>query len=373
MELLLRIWKAYPTTIEFLLYFLVFAAISRAALIRVFPPREGKALSIALGLVLAGGLKLMQKSAGSLLLKIGPAALLLFVTAIFALGFHLFRRAGLPFPLIGVLTVFLALVLLRATVPHWTDRYLQSDFWTISLLFTGLLVWIWHLTGNQADLVENRKPGQIMARSHLLPNEDDLDKETRFFKRRILKDTKRDLRDERHIEQETGRAQRIIEKVNPPGNDDTRRAIESLESSIEKSEVVRGRVKGLLDLAAAMERFDIAWFKRTSAIHLNELSPKQQEILRKTFADLRARLDLENKCRTFELQAKDLSDTLSEQLRKAKDNLQQGNQAGFLGMMEEVHRTVENLHRLEAEVRFWEHRILVLIRDQHRHLIAPNV
>jgi len=54
-------WRAYPTAIDLLLYFFVFGAAARVSLAKHFPGGEGKALAVAVGLLLAVGLTTAQQ------------------------------------------------------------------------------------------------------------------------------------------------------------------------------------------------------------------------------------------------------------------------------------------------------------------------
>jgi hypothetical protein len=74
MEMLLYIWRSYPVLIDFLLYFLVFGAAARVSFAKFFPGHEGRMLSFAVGLFLAAGLAMAQRTLGFSTEKMGPVA-----------------------------------------------------------------------------------------------------------------------------------------------------------------------------------------------------------------------------------------------------------------------------------------------------------
>ena len=367
MELLVSLWRNYSALVDLALYFFVFAATARAALARVFPGREGKVLAVSVGLMLAASLVLTQEKLGFSLERLGPAAAFVLCMIVLAVAYRLMHHARVPLPLLLLLSGLLGLVLLRATLPDMTGRFAReySGFALLGLI--GVLAWAWQGSESQAESVERRRPGKLLARQHVLPNQEQLDQEKVFIKRQIRKPTRQDLKDEVLIEKDAKKVNSLLETENTTSKEG-QKAAQILDDALQRVKALRRRSQNLLKLDDSLRRFDLGWLRKADIVDLGQLTPTQQLVLRKSVADERNRLDAEGKLGELEAQVSRFSDALEERVQRARDFWSRGDAAGAQAWIAEAQALDLRILELDAKALTWEKRLLKFLRRQVKEL-----
>lgn len=367
MEILVSLWRDYPALVDLALYFFVFAATSRAALARVFPGRTGRALAVSVGLVLAGSLVLAQTKLGFSLETLGPVAVFVLCLVVFLVSYRLMHHARLPLILTLLLAGLLALVLFRFTLPDLTGRWAQeySGFALLGLI--GVVAWAWQGSEGRAHEIERRKPGPNLARQRMIPNPKELEEERSFVKRRIRRPTRQDRKDESVIQRETKRVESVL-GTESLSSEKTREQLQRLEEALQRSQAVRKRSQSLLKLDDALRRFDLGWLQKATHVDLQQLTPTQQLLLRKSMADERRRVVAEEKLGKLEAKVSRFSEALEQHVEKARDCLSSGNAPEAQAWIVEAQSIDRKILELDAEALTWEQRLIKFIRLQAKEI-----
>jgi hypothetical protein len=212
MEPLLRLLREYPLVVDFLLFFLVFAAAGRAAFSQKFPGRDGRVLALALGLLLASSLVAARHTLGFSVETIGLFAAGLMCLVVTGLAYAALHAARVPKLLSLILASLAALLLVRSMAPKWLNQFIEPEGW-------GYLITVLLLIGVGGYFVERRaasiyhhRPGEILARSRYLPSDDELAVEKRVLRRGIFRDSQDAAHNQRHLRREVQRLESIAER-----------------------------------------------------------------------------------------------------------------------------------------------------------------
>jgi hypothetical protein len=365
-DLFTRLWQDYAVLIDLVLYFLVFAAAARASFARVFPGRQGRVLAVSVGALLAVSLVLAQRSLGFSLESIGPAAIFIICSVVFLAFYKLLEQARVPRLLAVLLSVLLALVLLRAVLPDKTLGIAREHSLMVLLLLIGLVICVWHSSESQARTFQRRRPGSLLARQHVVPSEDDLRREKRLIRKRLRNPTKANQKDEAAIQTEAEKTQRSLDQESTPKK--KQHQFELLDDILRRARRVKSRSQALFRLDDALRRCDLQWLHKAHGIDLSQLTPAQQLILRRGLSDERQRLRVEEKLEQLEAEVNRFSQALIQRVAKAKNCLDSGEVATAQAWIGEAQALDRKILELDAKALTWEKRLLRLVRRQQKEL-----
>ena len=371
MDFLMTAWQSYPVLIDFVLYAFVFGAVARVSFAKAFPGHGGKTLAIAVGVFLAAGLAMAQRTLGFSVESMGPVAILILAAVVFITAYKFLRQSEMPLPMTIFISAMLVVVLLRATMPQYTARFLHNNPLTVSLIVAGLLYWVWHTSDGFANKLFRRMPGPVLAKDGAIPDEDTLAKERLFVKKRIRGVTRENENQEHHVRGEISKLLAILEREGITPNNRARLTA-LVNDALKRIDEVRQRTSNVFRMEEALRRFDFHWFNKTHGINLSALTPEQQEILRKNLLDERKQVMAEEEIARIETQIKKHVEQFQNCIAKARQDIQIGTAAGAIGWLMEAEKQQAPLKTLEDEALAWEKRLLRLVKQQHQDLLKKD-
>lgn len=369
MEILYRIWHAYPLLIDLLLYFFVFGAAARVSFAKVFPGQSGKALSVAVGLFLAAGLATAQRKMGFSLERIGPIAVFILCGVLFVASYRFLQNAETPKPVTVLICGLLTLALLRAAMPKATAEFTRRNPLTVFLLLGGLAYWAWHSSEGYAAKLFSRQPGQLLMKHQAVPDKDTLAREKKLVKKRLRDTTKTDRSEEKAVRGELEHAVNLIEGKRLT-TENRAKAMDLLSQAHKKSGELKEKTKRLLQIDEALQRFDIRWFKKTHGVDFSHLTPEQQDVIKRSLHEERKRVQVEDKLAELTGKTRQRIEAMETSIVRAREALVSWNAAGAIGWVNEALREQSQLRALEDQILDWEKRLIRLVKRQQHELEA---
>jgi len=371
MEFLVQFWEQYPVVVDFVIYFLFFAAVARAAFAKQFPSYEGKILSVAVGLFLAAGLAFAQRKLGFSLQSMGPVAVFFIVVVVFIAGYKFLNQANLPKHATIFFCIVFVMLILRAAMPDMTRKLIRENTGTIFLAIVLLLGWAYYTTYGQVKRAEIMRPGHSLERFHLLPGQNLLRKEKNVVKKALRNMSREDARDERQI---ASGLRHVLELLDKEGlNQRTRPKILSIiNNALQKSEQIHERGKKLLKIDDALKRFDVSWFQRMHQIHFGKLTPDQRTLIGDAILQERRRIHVEEELEKLELETELHVRNLGEHIRKCRSAIASGDAAAASGWIAEAMKEEERAQDLERNILDWEERLLSFVKHQRHELLQAE-
>lgn len=356
--------------VDMALYFFVFAAAARVAFAKTFPGHEGKLLSVAVGLLLAVGLAIAQRTLGFSTESLGPVAVFLLCGVVFLAAYNFIARSGVSKPLAVLLSALLGLALARAAMPRTFSSFLSRNPLLVLLILGGLVYWAWHGSSKYAGTVEQRAPGAVLARSGIVPDQATVGREQRYAKKRLRDDTRDDRGDEKHVRKDSDHALRRLEKEGvTPGN---RGKVTTLVERVKnRARQVRQRHERLAKLDTALARFDLHWLRKAYGIDWSTLTPEQQAVLKQVVLDQRRELHTEKELADLETAMQAHAERLEQYSGWASQALRDGNSAGAEGWLAKVLEEEKQLTELDNRALALEKRLLRFLKDQRRTTEMP--
>jgi hypothetical protein len=367
MDFLTRALDSYPLLIDFVLYFFVFGAAARVSFAKAFPNHEGKVLSIAVGMFLAAGLAIAQRKLGFSTENMGPVAVFFLCTVIFVASFKFLQSADVGKPMTIFVSTMLVIVMLRVTMPKLASRFLRDNPMTVVLVLFGLIIWMWYTSGAYAKKMDRRKPGQMLARNRVVPDDNILKKEKRFVKKALKGTTKKDRREENAAGREMTYVLDTVEKEGI-NNKNQSKLLAMTDKILKRAEAVRERTTKLIRLDDALKRFDLKWFHRTHSANLSQMTPAQQKIMQENIIEERRRIHVEEEMEKLELETDLHIRTMQDHVKKCRGCLSQGNAAGAAGWLTEALEEQKRTRQIEDKILDWEQRLLKLIKREKKEI-----
>ncbi|MCL4215945.1 MAG: hypothetical protein KJ052_02920 [Candidatus Hydrogenedentes bacterium] len=369
MEFLQSLWGQYPWIIDLCLYFFLFGAAARVAFAKIYPGHEGKALSIAVGLVLAAALTIAQRKLGFSLESMGPIAAVLLCVVVFIVAYRLLKHSDLPPWLTISFSLFFALGLLKVALPTFAQKLARENPGLVFLGLAAVAFWMWQSAAAGAQHIRRRQPGYALERFKLTPSETTLRKEERVVKNRMKNDTYEDIHKEKQIESNLTKALGILEREGL-----TPHARQRVQVLLDKSQESAGKLEAkclaLRQLDDALERFDLKWFRRMRNVNLGQLTQAQQDILKQNIIEDRRRLHVEEELKKLETGVAHHTRDTENHLASARQCVQSGNAAGTVGWINEAIKSEHQAKTLDEQILAWEKRLLKLVRRQKGELLA---
>ena len=365
MEFLYRFWETYPALIDLVLYFFVFGAAARAGLAKAFSGREGKILSVAVGLVLATSLTMAQHRLGFSIEKLGPIAALVLCVVFFAAVFRLLHRADMPRLLTVLLSFLVAVALARVVAPAAVDWLVLLSPILIVLVILGLVCWAWGSSGRAAERFERLQPGFLLERRHVIPDKTALKKEGQYVKRKVKGTTKKTRKEEKRTESKMEKALDLSEQEGLDGKAKAK-AAELIDQALTSTRRIRRRCEKLIRLDEALCRQDWDWVRKSQHVDLGRLTPEQQKILRQNYDIERKRLKVESVLKGLESEVEGHARKMQHYLDTAKSNIVSGDPLTASGWIIAAMQEDKKGEELADKILIWEKRLLKLIKQQQK-------
>lgn len=298
-------YNLYHFWIDFFIFLCLFISVARLTLGRRFGGREGKVLSVVVGLVLALSLSLLESRVGFSIKSFGPFAagiLIFFVGMVF---FNLIKSVGAGSISSGSFALVITYVLIRAALPElflWAED--NPLFALLHLvLLVAFMVSIFKIVGSLFSGRDIKSLGRTLIYSpnpdsNLRKNTDDEKQEIHLIKRDLRHITKKGVKEGSNIIEQLKEMIRIIEKY---GSTDRARHLiaEKINAIVSKENLILKQLAYLKDLSQKIEEFDLKTFKNLYS-RWDKVPDREKDILKKEIMIEKNKIISEEKLKQLE-------------------------------------------------------------------------
>lgn len=263
------IYDSYSSIIDFIIYLILFVGLSQVTIGKRFEAKGGKAVVVAIGLVLAIGLTISESYMGFNLRSFGPLAAAIFI---FMVGFVIFigiKSAGMESIGAGSITLVLTYFSIRSVSPSFFDWMISNKYlsWLHSVILIAVLISVYKIfrifflkkeetAESKSDgLFKNAVSKPINFIGHLKEEKSELN----FIKKKLEKITNEAGKDSKQIIKDLLEIKKFIHEF---GNSDKGKELISkkVESIIPKERQVHLRIKAIREMIQRISSFEIQNF-----------------------------------------------------------------------------------------------------------------
>ena len=263
------IYDSYSSIIDFIIYLILFVGLSQVTIGKRFEAKGGKAVVVAIGLVLAIGLTISESYMGFNLRSFGPLAAAIFI---FMVGFVIFigiKSAGMESIGAGSITLVLTYFSIRSVSPSFFDWMISNKYlsWLHSVILIAVLISVYKIfrifflkkeetAESKSDgLFKNAVSKPINFIGHLKEEKNELN----FIKKKLEKITNEAGKDSKQIIKDLLEIKKFIHEF---GNSDKGKELISkkVESIIPKERQVHLRIKAIREMIQRISSFEIQNF-----------------------------------------------------------------------------------------------------------------
>ena len=271
--------------VDFFIFLFIFIPVAKLTVGRRFGGREGRVLSLAIGLVLALSLALMERRIGFSVQSFGPIAAAILIFLVGLVVFYIARAFGSGSVAAGSIALVITYFLVRATVPNFF-LWLAHNKWAVWLhaaLVLAVAISIWKVIKaiwpkSDVQLIADTLESSHNPDSDLDKNLDLAKEEIDLIKRRLERITKKGRKESKEIIEEL---QEMIKIINEYGDTDRGRHLisEKINNIAPRENFILKQMASLKELSQKIERFDLRSFKELKA-KLARLSGKDRDVVK---------------------------------------------------------------------------------------------
>ncbi|MBL1214670.1 MAG: hypothetical protein D8M61_15115 [Ignavibacteriae bacterium] len=264
------IYNSYYSIIDFIIYSVLFIGLSQVTIGKRFDSRGGKAVVVAIGLVLAIGLVISESYIGFNLRSFGPLAATIFI---FLVGFVIFlgiKSAGMEVVGAASITLVITYFSIRSISPSFFDYMITNEYlsWLHSIILIAVLISAYKIfrlffakkevadQNNSDGFFKNisSKPKDFFNQIQEEKNEKD------FIKKKLEKITNESGKDSKQIIKDLLELKKLIHEF---GNSEKGKELiaRKVESIIPKERQVHLKIQSIVEMVKRISNFDIQNFK----------------------------------------------------------------------------------------------------------------
>jgi len=282
-------YNAYHYWVDFFIFLCLFVSVAKLTLGRRFEGKEGRVLSMVVGLILALSLSLAEYRFGFSIKSFGSIAAAILIFLVGLVIFYLIKSVGAGSTASGSLAFIIAYLLVRAAVPEFFSWLEENGLGSVLnlVLIVALFVSIWKFFSSFWSGRDIRSLGRTLEH---IPNPDlslsrNIGREKQdfsFIKRDLEGITKGGVKDSKDIVRQLREMVRIIDEYG--ATDKGRRLIaEKINQIAPKENLILKQLAYLKGLSERIEDFDLKSFKdlrsRWDNVPENERKIVREEVL----------------------------------------------------------------------------------------------
>jgi hypothetical protein len=299
-------YNAYHYWVDFFIFLNLFVSVGKITLGRRFGGREGKVLSVVIGLVLALSLSLLEYRVGFSIKSFGPIAAGMLILVVGMVIFYLVKAIGAGNTGAGSFAFAITYFLIRATLPEFFQS-LEANSWFAWLdlgLMVAVLISIWKIISSLWSGRNMKSLGLTLEHSrnshdtNIQKNVSGEKREISSIKRDLKRVTKEGIKESGDI---VGRLRQIIRIIDEYGSTDKGRNLiaERLNQIAPKENLILKQFAYLKDLGQKIEDFDLRSFRDLRA-RWDKVPEKERDIIKQEILIEKNKIISEEKLRRLE-------------------------------------------------------------------------
>ncbi|MCB9207692.1 MAG: hypothetical protein H6611_10380 [Ignavibacteriales bacterium] len=264
-----QIYDSYSSIIDFIIYLILFTGLSQVSLGKRLESNGGKAVVIAIGLVLAVGLSISESYLGFNLRSFGPLAATIFI---FLVGFVIFlgiKSSGMES--VGAISISLVITYfsIRSVSPGFFDWMSNNQYmaWLHSVILIAVLISIYKIfklfIKKTKDEESNNAKGFIKdstsKASDFFSHLKDEKNETAFLRKNLDRISEESGKDSNQIIQDLQELKKLVKEL---GDSDKGKKLFSskVSSLINKEKLIHQKFTSLKKLIEKVSKLDLEFF-----------------------------------------------------------------------------------------------------------------
>lgn len=282
---LARLYDLYHSWVDFFIFLSLFVSVAKLTIGRRFEGREGKILSVVVGLVLSMALTLMEARMDFSLRSFGPIAAGILIFLVGLVIFYLVKSVNAGYSAAGAISFIITYFLIRATVPNfffWIGEN-QWAAWVHLGLVIALIISFWKVISSIRSRGNIASWGQALERSHdstldLSPNIRIEKNERSLIKSSLERVTKKRIKESREIIEDLKGMVRIIDEY---GDTDQGRYLiaQKIRDIAPQENPTAKQLSSLKAVNERVENFDLRSFNELRA-RWDKVPEKERSIVR---------------------------------------------------------------------------------------------
>ena len=291
--------------VDFMIFLAIFIPVARLTIGKRFGGRDGRTVSIVIGVVLALSLSLMERKMGFSIRSFGPIAATILIFLVALIVFSLVKTAGSSRITSGAIAMIVTYFLMRAAVPSFF-LWLESNRWTAwlhAVLVVAIAVSFFKLIKrirleSQVGSIGNSL-GHLHSSSTDTPRNTEMEREeASLIRTRLQRFTRKGIKQSKDIIEELEEMIRIVDEYGD--TDHGRKLIAQRINQIRPREnLILKQLAFLKDLSRKIESFDTRSFKELKT-RLNRIPPKERDTVTQEILLEKRKILSEEKLRELE-------------------------------------------------------------------------
>lgn len=295
------IYDTYYSIIDFIIYTVLFVGLSQVTIGKRFESKGGKAIVVAIGLVLAIGLAISESYIGFNLRSFGPLAAAIFIFFVGLVIFLGIKSAGMENVGAVSITLVITYFSIRSVSPSFFDYMINNQYlsWLHSIILIAVLISInklFRLFFFKKDAIkENISEGffkNVSSKPKDFFNQLKEEKnEKNFIQKKLEKITSDVGKDSKQIISDLIEIRKLIHEFgsSEKGKELISRKVESI---IPRERMIHLKIKALRELVKKISNFDIQNFQNLQNDY-NALPVNERKFLEKKLKTEWKKLDVE--------------------------------------------------------------------------------
>jgi hypothetical protein len=357
--------------VDFVIFFCLFVSVAKLTLGRRFEGREGRVLSIVIGLVLALSLSIMERKMDFSIRSFGPIAAAILILLMGLVIFYLVKSVGSGNAAAGSVALITTYFLIRATVPNFF-LWLEENNWAASIhlaLLVAVVIAFWKVVSSFWSRGSIQSWGRPLERSH----DPDLDQkeninrersERPLIKSRLEGITRKGIKEGREIIEDLKEMVKIVDKY---GDTDRGRHLiaEKIKELAPRENLILNRLASLKEISERIENFDLKAFKELGA-RWDKVPEKERNIVKEEILIEKDKILSEEKLRELESELARYDKDLRYGLNMAVASLRSNQPSQARDWLTKAIKAEEEAINIFEEMKRLEDRLLKLTRMELR-------
>ena len=359
-------YARYSGLVDFVIYALLFTALAHLTIGKRFQGRGGKALTVAVALIMTISLLAVERTMGFNIASFGPLAAGVVVILVAMTLYFGFRQLGASHVASASAALIAIYFSTRAVTPQLFQWLADKVPFIHAVLAIALLVAVWRLgaaawpSGGKAaaETAARGLAGVKEAAREVFPTAE-MRKERGLIKARLEPFTRQGRREHKAMASDLKEMQSIVTK-----HQDSPYAVSLMAKKIKdirpKQHDLEVRLANLQALTKQFLRLDESVVARIKGKDFSKLSRKEQGLVRNIWLEEKAKINAERNLQVLESEAKKHLEGFGRAINMASASLRAGkpNECqmwlnGALKTEAAAGRLLKRMEKLEKELRMW--------------------
>ncbi|MBI1931197.1 MAG: hypothetical protein HYS24_01505 [Ignavibacteriales bacterium] len=359
-----EIYDSYSSIIDFIIYVILFVGLSQVTIGKIFDSRGGKAMVVAIGLVLAIGLVISESIIGFNLRSFGPLAATIFIFLVGFVIYHGIKSTGME--AIGAISISLVVTYfsIRSIAPSYFDWMKDNEYmgWLHSVILIAVVISIYKIIklffSNKDEPSESEKKSPknlkniISKPTEFIRQAKEEKEEENFIKKKLAIISNETGKDSKQLIEDFQNLKKIITEFKDSEKGQFLIA-EKIKAIIPKEMLISSKILTLREMVRKVSDFDIKNFENLQQ-EFKTLPPEEKTKIEKQLRIEWKKLDIEKQLLNLELAVNKYDQLVKYHLDLLHESLKTNNINNAITQINEAIKFEKNLHSAVNQIEHLE-------------------